>query len=378
MELTLFWAANGGDVEEVKEILRNNPNVDVNWKDNATGMTALIRASMNGHDSVISVLLAHSDIDVNVSDSEGETPLMTACGSERESCFRLLLEDSRVKVNQPNNEGWTPLRLLATGGQMSTIKWWIASGREMDLGKPGEENTDAIQQARWTEWWWSETAKEGKAKLATLLEKFKESPEETRYLVKLELGLLDELAAEIFALVVFVSGLSPRRPLHEHPRFQILRHCHSVTPRAPKDAVLPPVWLRQGDHLGKSQRAGLQTPRHVTLPLKRHRFAPNDESSLCILCLVSHFNLKFVFFFCYFFFFFFLCGWLWFVSFFPTTNFAHLSCFLFLLLLLLLLLFSFKCTLEERTQKKVSLLFHQEKEKEERKKKKEEGNPLED
>jgi len=234
MELTLFWAANGGDVEEVKEILRNNPNVDVNWKDNATGMTALIRASMNGHDSVISVLLAHSDIDVNVSDSEGETPLMTACGSERESCFRLLLEDSRVKVNQPNNEGWTPLRLLATGGQMSTIKWWIASGREMDLGKPGEENTDAIQQARWTEWWWSETAKEGKAKLATLLEKFKESPEETRYLVKLELGLLDELAAEIFALVVFVSGLSPRRPLHEHPRFQILRHCHSVTPKSSK------------------------------------------------------------------------------------------------------------------------------------------------
>jgi len=205
MELTLFWAANGGDVEEVKEILRNNPNVDVNWKDNATGTTALIRASMNGHDSVISVLLAHPDIDVNVSDSEGETPLMTACGSERVSCFSLLLEDSRVKVNQPNNEGWTPLRLLATGGQMSTIKWWIASGREMDLGKPGEENTDAIQQARWTEWWWSETAKEGKAKLATLLEKFKESPEETRYLVKLELGLLDELAAEIFALVVFVS-----------------------------------------------------------------------------------------------------------------------------------------------------------------------------
>jgi len=41
--------------------------------------------------------------------------------------------------------------------------------------------------------------------VATLLERFKENPVETRHRVRLELGLVDELAAEMFALVVFVS-----------------------------------------------------------------------------------------------------------------------------------------------------------------------------
>jgi len=39
----------------------------------------------------------------------------------------------------------------------------------------------------------------------TLLERFKENPVETRHDVRVELGFVDELAAEMFALVVFVS-----------------------------------------------------------------------------------------------------------------------------------------------------------------------------
>jgi len=39
----------------------------------------------------------------------------------------------------------------------------------------------------------------------TLLERFKENPEETRHAIRVELGFLDELAAEMFARVVFVS-----------------------------------------------------------------------------------------------------------------------------------------------------------------------------
>ena len=38
--------------------------------------------------------------------------------------------------------------------------------------------------------------------MVTLLERFKENPEETRHAVRVELGLVD---AEMFALVVFVS-----------------------------------------------------------------------------------------------------------------------------------------------------------------------------
>jgi len=44
-----------------------------------------------------------------------------------------------------------------------------------------------------------------KAEASTLLERFKENPLETRQAVRVELGWYDELAAEMFALEVFVS-----------------------------------------------------------------------------------------------------------------------------------------------------------------------------
>jgi len=42
-------------------------------------------------------------------------------------------------------------------------------------------------------------------KVAILLERFKGNPDEIRYQVRMELGCHDELAAEVFAVVVFVS-----------------------------------------------------------------------------------------------------------------------------------------------------------------------------
>jgi len=41
--------------------------------------------------------------------------------------------------------------------------------------------------------------------MASLLERFKGDPSQTRHVIRVELGLFDELAAEMFALVVFVS-----------------------------------------------------------------------------------------------------------------------------------------------------------------------------
>ena len=54
------------------------------------------------------------------------------------SCVREMLKDSRVKVNEPTNDGWTPLCVAARYGHLDAIRWWIAFGREMDLGKPGD------------------------------------------------------------------------------------------------------------------------------------------------------------------------------------------------------------------------------------------------
>jgi len=107
-----------------------------------------------------------------------------------------MLKDSRVNVNEPNNDGRIPLWYAARRGYLDIIRWWIESGREMDLGKPGDvDKTDAIGVAK--EW--------GKTEVVTLLEKFKSNPGDTTYSMRVELGWYDEAAAEMFALVVFVS-----------------------------------------------------------------------------------------------------------------------------------------------------------------------------
>ena len=159
------------------------------------GWSALSNACRYGHDSVVSLLLAHPAIDVNSKDDYGETPFTIACATGRTSCAQLLLKDSRVQVNQPANSGYTPLWWVAANGRVDIARWWIASGREVDLGKPGKFSTDAIVAA---EGW-------GRTGVVTLLLKFKKIPEETRYVVRLELGFCDEMAAMMFAMIVFVS-----------------------------------------------------------------------------------------------------------------------------------------------------------------------------
>ena len=66
----------------------------------------------------------------------------------------------------------------------------------MDLGTPGDiKKTDAIGGAK----------KSGKTEVVTLLERFKSDAARTRHATRVELGFHDDLAAEVFALVVFVS-----------------------------------------------------------------------------------------------------------------------------------------------------------------------------
>jgi len=74
------------------------------------------------------------------------------------------------------------LMQAARNGHLDVIKWWIASGREIDLGTPGSYNTDAIGAAK----------KEGKTEVVNLLERFKGDAAKTRSEVRLELGINGE------------------------------------------------------------------------------------------------------------------------------------------------------------------------------------------
>jgi len=192
----LWYAAAGGKEAEVKEILLATPALDVNWRNyQRLDQSTLHKACFNGNDST-SLLLAHPDINVNVEDTHGATPFHWACGYGKISIFRLLLADSRVNVLKPDKlyGGRAPLWKAASNGHLGVIKWWIASGKEMDLGKPGNFSTDTIIMARLKK----------ALEVVSLLERFQENPEDTRHEIRRELGWYDEAAAEIFGLVVFL------------------------------------------------------------------------------------------------------------------------------------------------------------------------------
>jgi hypothetical protein len=195
MEKQFRDAARYGKDEEVRKILKENPTLNVNWSDpDSSNQTALIQACRNGHDKVVTLLLAHPDIDINQKDYYGESPFFWACVNGSTSCVQLLLKDGRVKVNEPNRNGSTPLYWAAPYGHLEVIKWWIASGREVDLGQPGNEINDAIGGAK----------ESGKTEVISLLEKFKVNPDQTRNEIRKELLWFGE-EAEFFALVIFLS-----------------------------------------------------------------------------------------------------------------------------------------------------------------------------
>ena len=192
----MLAAVCDGDAKKVAELMRQDPGFKVNM-DQGYGVTLLHHACGGDSSSpAIPVLLAHPGIDVNLKDIYGWTPFDYACWNGSAFSVREMLRDSRVMVNEPTKDGFTPLWYAASHDHLDIIKWWIVSGREMDFGKPGDvDKTDAIGAAK----------KRGNSEVVTLLERFKENPVETRHQVRVQLGLVDELAAEVFAMVVFVS-----------------------------------------------------------------------------------------------------------------------------------------------------------------------------
>jgi len=192
MEKKLWHAVENANISEVKELLRDHPDLDVNSRDEGEDeCTVLACACILGNDSIVSLLLAHPGIDVNQKDVNGNSPFLWACWNGRTTCVRLLLKDPRVEVNAVNHDELTPLYFASSYERLDTIRWWIASGREVDLCEPRRYD-DVLEVST-------------RNYIKALMERFRENPLETRHEVRLELGLVAELAAVMFALVVFVS-----------------------------------------------------------------------------------------------------------------------------------------------------------------------------
>lgn len=66
-------------------------------------------ASRHNRIDILQLLLAHPDIDVNISDSDGITPLLDAVCKNHIDIVQLLLQNPRTDINAQNNLGKTAL-----------------------------------------------------------------------------------------------------------------------------------------------------------------------------------------------------------------------------------------------------------------------------
>jgi len=181
-----------GYVKTVREILGNNPDFNINFD---SDWTCLHCASYYGYDAVVARLLAHPGLDVNRTCGCGETAFYYACERGRLGCFRLLLKDARVEVNQA--EPILPLAAIAARGRSDFLRWMIASGRE--LRGPPEGGLLALMRDPE-----GENTRQGQIEVNFLLQSFVEDEASTREAARREIGYYDDLAGDLFALVIFL------------------------------------------------------------------------------------------------------------------------------------------------------------------------------
>jgi len=207
----LHDAVKDGRASKVSSLLREYPEINVNWA-NGFRWAPLHAASFRSNVEVVKLLLAHPNIIVNGQDINGSTPILLGCLYGKVSVVRLLLKDPRVDVTLHDNDGCTPLWNASFYGHHEVIEGLIASGRDLgDIenkkGRWGHRSHTALEIAR----------ERNMTEVVSLLERFIANPALTRHEVRVKLGVLKELASEVFALTVFLCDDLLRPKPASHP-----------------------------------------------------------------------------------------------------------------------------------------------------------------
>ena len=132
-------AAKFDNANEVKSLLKKgiNPNtVDAN------GNPMLILAIRDKSSNVIDVLLGDQNIDVDLSNKNGETPLMMAAIDGNLPLVKTLVIGHKAQLD---HIGWTPLHYACAKGHLEVAEFLITNGAIVDSMSLG--NTTPLMMA---------------------------------------------------------------------------------------------------------------------------------------------------------------------------------------------------------------------------------------
>ena len=113
-------AAKVGDLEKVKALLKDNPELVSNRNTIYLNYTPLHYATHWGHKDVAELLLANK-ADVNATNSDGQTPLHLAAILGYKDLANLLLAN-KADINANGYHGRTPLLCAAIGGHKDVVE----------------------------------------------------------------------------------------------------------------------------------------------------------------------------------------------------------------------------------------------------------------
>jgi ankyrin repeat protein len=116
-------AAAAGDLEKVKALLKENPDL-VSSKDDKAGETALHFAAVKGNKEVAEFLLTKR-AEVDAKEIDGETPLHLAAEMGHRDVVELLLTN-KANINATNRDGYTPLHAAALAGHKDVVELLLA------------------------------------------------------------------------------------------------------------------------------------------------------------------------------------------------------------------------------------------------------------
>ena len=110
MDVKFYGACRNGDLEEVKNILKNN-RININYHKKDDRNWTPLRVSCNYGRLEVVKFLVEKGADIEIKDLDGNTPLILASSNNRSQIFKFLVEFGNANIEVKNDEGITPLIL---------------------------------------------------------------------------------------------------------------------------------------------------------------------------------------------------------------------------------------------------------------------------